>query len=77
MTQVSDLLPSIGFAGHLSQMQEKMCVLNLNCHRYYNYHKVVVDIYARFGLSIKHICKDIHSSIEKYEESQSAILFLL
>ena len=34
MTQVSDLLPSIGFAGHLSQMQEKMCVLNLNCHRY-------------------------------------------
>ena len=39
--------------------------------------KVVVDIYARFKLSIKHICKDIHSSIEKYEESQSAILFLL
>ena len=39
--------------------------------------KVVVDIYARFQLSIKHICKDIHSSIEKYEESQSAILFLL
>ena len=34
MTQVSDLLPSIDFAGHLSQMQEKMCVLNLNCHRY-------------------------------------------
>ena len=34
MTQVSDLLPSIGFAGHLSQMQEKMCVLNLNCHHY-------------------------------------------
>ena len=30
MTQVSDLLPSIGFAGHLSQMQEKMCVLNLS-----------------------------------------------
>ena len=29
MTQVSDLLPSIGFAEHLSQMQEKMCVLNL------------------------------------------------
>ena len=28
------LLPSIGLAGHLSQMQEKMCVLNLNCHRY-------------------------------------------
>ena len=39
--------------------------------------KVIVDIYARFKLSIKHICKDIHSSIEKYEESQSAILFLL
>ena len=39
--------------------------------------KVVVDIYARFQLPIKHICKDIHSSIEKYEESQSAILFLL
>ena len=37
--------------------------------------KVVVDIYARFQLSIKPICKDIHSSIEKYEESQSAILF--
>ena len=36
-----------------------------------------VDIYARFQLSFKHICKDIHSSIEKYEESQSAILFLL
>ena len=35
--------------------------------------KVVVDTYARFQLS----CKDIHSSIEKYEESQSAILFLL
>ena len=34
MTQVSDLLPSIGFTGLLSQMQEKMCVLNLNCHRY-------------------------------------------
>ena len=31
--------------------------------------KVVVDIYARFELSIKHICKDIHSSIQKYEES--------
>ena len=30
MTQVSDLLPSIGLAGHLSQVQEKMCVLNLN-----------------------------------------------
>ena len=39
--------------------------------------KVVVDIYARFQLSIKLICKDIHSSKEKYEESQSAILFLL
>ena len=39
--------------------------------------KVVVDIFARFQLSIKLICKDIHSSIEKYEESQSAILFLL
>ena len=39
--------------------------------------KVVVDIYARYQLSIKLICKDIHSSIEKYEESQSAILFLL
>ena len=40
-------------------------------------HKVVVDIYARFKLSIKHISKDIHSFIEKYKESQSAILFLL
>ena len=39
--------------------------------------KVVVDIYARFQLSIKHICKDIHSSIHIYEESRSAILFLL
>ena len=39
--------------------------------------KVVVDIYARFQLSIKHICKDIHSSIQIYEESWSAILFLL
>ena len=39
--------------------------------------KVVVDIYARFQLSIKLICKDIHSSIQKYEESQLAILFLL
>ena len=39
--------------------------------------KVVVDKYARFQLSIKHICKDIHSSKEKHEESQSAILFLL
>ena len=39
--------------------------------------KVVVDIYARFQLSIKLICKDIYSSIEKYEESRSAILFLL
>ena len=36
-------------------------------------YKVVVDKYARFQLSIKPICKDIHSSIEKYEESQSAI----
>ena len=39
--------------------------------------KVVVDIYARFKLSIKDICKDIHSSIHIYEESWSAILFLL
>ena len=39
--------------------------------------KVVVDIYARSQLSIKHICKDIHSSIQIYKESQSAILFLL
>ena len=39
--------------------------------------KVVVDIYARFQLFIKHICKDIHSSIQKYEESRLAILFLL
>ena len=39
--------------------------------------KVDIDIYARFQLSIKHICKDIHCSIEKYEKSQSAILFLL
>ena len=39
--------------------------------------KVVVDVYARFQLSIKHICKDIHSSIQIYEESRSAILFLL
>ena len=39
--------------------------------------KVVVDIYARFQLSITPICKDVHSSIEKYEESQLAILFLL
>ena len=38
---------------------------------------VVVDIYARFQLSIKHICKDIHSSIQIYEESWSAILFWL
>ena len=38
---------------------------------------VVVDIYARFQLSTKHICKDIHSSIQIYEESRSAILFLL
>ena len=39
--------------------------------------KVVVDIHARFQLSINLICKDIHSSIEKYEESHSAILFML
>ena len=39
--------------------------------------KVVVDIYARFQFSIKYICKDIHSSIQIYEESRSAILFLL
>ena len=39
--------------------------------------KVVVDIYARSQLSIKHICKDIHSSIQIYKESQSAILFWL
>ena len=39
--------------------------------------KVVVDTYARFQLSIKLICNDIDSSIEKYEESQSTILFLL
>ena len=39
--------------------------------------KVVVDIYTRFQHSIKHICKDIHSSIQKYEKSQSTILFLL
>ena len=39
--------------------------------------KVVVDIHARSQLSIKFICKDIHSSIQKYEESQLAILFLL
>ena len=32
--------------------------------------KVVVDIYARFQLSIKPFCKDIHSSIEKYKESE-------
>ena len=31
--------------------------------------KVVVDTYARCQISIKLICKDIHSSIEKYEES--------
>ena len=30
--------------------------------------KVVVDIYARFQLSIKHICKDIHSSIENLSQ---------
>ena len=39
--------------------------------------KVVVDIYDRFQLSIKLICKDIHSSMEKYKESQPAILFML
>ena len=39
--------------------------------------KVVVDTYARFHLSIKPICKDMHSSIQKSEESQLAILFLL
>ena len=39
--------------------------------------KVVVDTYARFQLSIKLICKDIHSSIKTYEKSQSTILFLL
>ena len=32
MTQVIDMLPSIGFAEHLSQMLEKMCVLNLKYH---------------------------------------------
>ena len=31
----------------------------------------------RCQLSFKLICKDIYSFIEKYEESQSAILFLL
>ena len=31
--------------------------------------KVVVDIYARFQLSIKLICKDVHGSIENHEES--------
>ena len=36
--------------------------------------KVVVDIYATFQLSVKPICKDIHSSKAEYEESQSAIL---
>ena len=39
--------------------------------------KVVVDTWTRFQLFIKLICKDIHSSIQKYKESQSAILFLL
>ena len=39
--------------------------------------KVVVNVYARLEVSIKHICKDIHSSIQIYEESRSAILFLL
>ena len=28
--------------------------------------KVVVDIYASFQLSIKHICKDFHIFLEKY-----------
>ena len=28
--------------------------------------KVVVEIHARFQLSIKHICKDFHISFEKY-----------
>ena len=27
-----DLLPGVGFAEHLSQMQEKRYVLNLNCY---------------------------------------------
>ena len=31
--------------------------------------KIVVDIYTKSQLSIKLICKDIHSSIEKYEVS--------
>ena len=39
--------------------------------------KDVVDIYARFEVSIQHICKDIHSPLQIYEESRSAILFLL
>ena len=28
--------------------------------------KVVVDKYARFQLSMKHICEDFHISLEKY-----------
>ena len=28
--------------------------------------KVVGDIYARFQLSIKHICEDFHISLEEY-----------
>ena len=28
--------------------------------------KVVVEIYARFQVSMKHICEDIHISLEKY-----------
>ena len=39
--------------------------------------KVVVNIYDRFQLSMKHICEDFHISLEKYGKSQSAILFLL
>ena len=34
MTQINDLLPGVGFAGHLSQMWEKRYVLNLNCYCY-------------------------------------------
>ena len=39
--------------------------------------KVIVDKYARFQLSMKHICKDFYISLEKYGKSQSAILSLL
>ena len=28
--------------------------------------KVVVDIYARFKISMTHICEDFHISLEKY-----------